>query len=287
MDYLSAHYNADLKHFIVFLITQPGGPSQATIFAACALITGRLLEQADYTYQQIDTSYNELAKELHNGRLFRLLTKLNMIVERPQPGTPAADSWSETGDRSSHQPHEFDPCDAALPGCRQCECNLLSALVVAPGVRVWLAETRLDQLRGLACVRAVLQVLAQALLGLRFSPNGRGRCVSSRASAFPSLLLHKISDQSRFYLEFGWSMVRSSQPASLLWSDAFMAGALEEGVSRRKRVLRIGQAAGRSADGWKSLWDHPIQHVELGLTRWRRRTTRGGLGLCRAVFEQA
>ena len=33
---------------------------------------------------QIDTSYNELAKELHNGRLFRLLTKLNMIVERPQ-----------------------------------------------------------------------------------------------------------------------------------------------------------------------------------------------------------
>ena len=55
--------------------------------------------QADYTYQQIDTSYNELAKELHNGRLFRLLTKLNMIVERPQPGTPAADSWSETGDR--------------------------------------------------------------------------------------------------------------------------------------------------------------------------------------------
>jgi hypothetical protein len=38
---------------------------------------------------QIDTSYNELAKELHNGRLFRLLTKLNMIVERPQVSTQA------------------------------------------------------------------------------------------------------------------------------------------------------------------------------------------------------
>ena len=29
--YFSAHYNADLKHFIVFLITQPGGPSQVCV----------------------------------------------------------------------------------------------------------------------------------------------------------------------------------------------------------------------------------------------------------------
>jgi len=99
VDYVNAHYNPDLKQFIVFLITQPGGPTQATIFAASAHITGRLLELADHTYQQIDTCYTELSKELHNGRLFRLLAKLNMIVERPQPGTPAADSWSETGDR--------------------------------------------------------------------------------------------------------------------------------------------------------------------------------------------
>ena len=63
------------------------------------LISERLLEQADYSYQQIDLCYTDLAKELQNGRLFRLLTKLNMILDRPQPGTPAADSWSETGDR--------------------------------------------------------------------------------------------------------------------------------------------------------------------------------------------
>ena len=99
VDYLQGHYSMDLKQFIVFLITQPGGAAQATIFAACGLITGRLLEQADYSYQQIDLCYTDLAKELQNGRLFRLLTKLNMILDRPQPGTPAADSWSETGDR--------------------------------------------------------------------------------------------------------------------------------------------------------------------------------------------
>ena len=28
---VSAHYKADLKHFIVFLITQPGGPSQVLV----------------------------------------------------------------------------------------------------------------------------------------------------------------------------------------------------------------------------------------------------------------
>ena len=60
--------------------------------------------QADYTYQQMDACYTELAKELQNGRLFRLLTKINMIVERPQPDNPTADSWSETGDRFRASP---------------------------------------------------------------------------------------------------------------------------------------------------------------------------------------
>ena len=77
----------------------PKKEKKSPVTRKIGLLTQAYLTQADYTYQQIDTSYNELAKELHNGRLFRLLTKLNMIVERPQPGTPAADSWSETGDR--------------------------------------------------------------------------------------------------------------------------------------------------------------------------------------------
>eukprot|EP00960_Hanusia_phi_P038825 753625-Hanusia_phi.AAC.2 len=99
VDFISAHYPADLKDFIVYLITQPAGQVPASIFSACARISGRLLEQVDFTYQHIDTCYNELTKEIQNGRLFRLLVKLNMIIERPQPGTPAAASWSETGDR--------------------------------------------------------------------------------------------------------------------------------------------------------------------------------------------
>ena len=51
-------------------------------------------------YEQVDGVQAELAKEVHNGRLCRLMVKLNMILERQEPGNPSApDSWSETGDR--------------------------------------------------------------------------------------------------------------------------------------------------------------------------------------------
>lgn len=40
---------------------------------------------------------NELSKEIENGRLFRLLSKLSTINERPELNLDAA--WSETGDR--------------------------------------------------------------------------------------------------------------------------------------------------------------------------------------------
>ena len=89
IDYIGAHYHPDLKDLIVFLIS-PGSPQQTNIFAACARISGRLLEQLDYTYQHIDTCHAELAKEIQNGRLFRLLAKINTILERPERNTPAA-----------------------------------------------------------------------------------------------------------------------------------------------------------------------------------------------------
>ena len=56
--------------------------------------------QTDLVYEQVDGVQAELAKEVHNGRLCRLMVKLNMILERQEPGNPSApDSWSETGDR--------------------------------------------------------------------------------------------------------------------------------------------------------------------------------------------
>ncbi len=40
---------------------------------------------------------NELSKEVENGRLFRIVSKLGMINERPEFDMDV--SWSETGDR--------------------------------------------------------------------------------------------------------------------------------------------------------------------------------------------
>mmetsp|Transcript_35221 Transcript_35221/g.92722 ORF Transcript_35221/g.92722 Transcript_35221/m.92722 type:complete len:464 (+) Transcript_35221:600-1991(+) len=100
VEYLAAHYHPDLKDLVVYLITQPGGVGHVSIFAASARIAGRLLEQLDHVYEQVDAAHTELAKELNNGRLCRLMVKLNMILERQEPGNPAAaDAWSETGDR--------------------------------------------------------------------------------------------------------------------------------------------------------------------------------------------
>lgn len=47
--------------------------------------------------RQNDWLENELAKELENGRMFRLLSKLAFINERPHLGIDT--QWAETGDR--------------------------------------------------------------------------------------------------------------------------------------------------------------------------------------------
>ena len=46
VDYAAAHYHPDLKDLVVYLISQPGGPTHVTIFAASARVAPRLLEQA-------------------------------------------------------------------------------------------------------------------------------------------------------------------------------------------------------------------------------------------------
>lgn len=112
IDYLAAHYHFDLKDFVVYCITQPGG--NATVFTACARIAGRLLEQLDMGYQHIDACHRELAKEIQCGRLFRLLAKLNTILERPDGSNSEANSWSETGDRyllKLYRDYVFHQCE--------------------------------------------------------------------------------------------------------------------------------------------------------------------------------
>jgi len=61
------------------------------------MIGARFYSQLDAAQLRNDNLENELAKEVENGRVMRLLTKLGVINERPEFHMDPA--WSETGDR--------------------------------------------------------------------------------------------------------------------------------------------------------------------------------------------
>jgi len=48
------------------------------------MIGARFYTQLDALQSQIDMQEDELAKEMENGRLYRILVKLNSINERPE-----------------------------------------------------------------------------------------------------------------------------------------------------------------------------------------------------------
>lgn len=61
------------------------------------MIGARFYTQLDTAQVQLDILENELAKELENGRLFKLLVKVATINERPELNMEP--TWAETGDR--------------------------------------------------------------------------------------------------------------------------------------------------------------------------------------------
>ena len=48
------------------------------------IIGARFYTSLDNVYTRGDVVENELSKELDNGRLFRLITKINILLERPE-----------------------------------------------------------------------------------------------------------------------------------------------------------------------------------------------------------
>lgn len=61
------------------------------------MIGARFYTQLDAAQLRSDVLENELAKELENGRLFKLLVKVATINERPELNMEP--TWAETGDR--------------------------------------------------------------------------------------------------------------------------------------------------------------------------------------------
>lgn len=96
LQHVGQHYSADMKNLITFLlVTNQQG--RRSINEIMPMIGARFYAQLEQLQVRNDILETELTKELENGRLFRLLCKLNTVVERPEFNMDP--QWSETGDR--------------------------------------------------------------------------------------------------------------------------------------------------------------------------------------------
>ncbi|XP_065359012.1 PAN2-PAN3 deadenylation complex subunit PAN3 isoform X3 [Calliphora vicina] len=94
IEMVSRHYSSDLRNFIVYLFTTT---QRRSVTDLMPMIGARFYTQLDALQAQCDMQEDELAKEMENGRLYRILVKLNCINERPDFNLDC--TWSEIGDR--------------------------------------------------------------------------------------------------------------------------------------------------------------------------------------------
>ncbi|XP_064482254.1 PAN2-PAN3 deadenylation complex subunit Pan3-like isoform X2 [Ornithodoros turicata] len=93
MELVARNYSADLRNLILYLLSS----RTRSINDIMPMIGARFYTQLNAAQMRSDVIENELAKEVDNGRLFRLVVKLGSISERPEFHMDS--SWSETGDR--------------------------------------------------------------------------------------------------------------------------------------------------------------------------------------------
>ncbi|KAM7356369.1 poly(A) specific ribonuclease subunit PAN3 isoform 6-T13 [Cochliomyia hominivorax] len=94
IEMVSRHYSSDLRNFIVYLFNTT---QRRSVTDLMPMIGARFYTQLDALQAQCDMQEDELAKEMENGRLYRILVKLNCINERPDFNLDC--TWSEIGDR--------------------------------------------------------------------------------------------------------------------------------------------------------------------------------------------
>ena len=99
MDHLSRSYSADFKDCVIWLLSpdQQDSSQPKTIDQFLRAIAGQVASFFNNALHLDDHLQSELARELENGRLVRLMAKLNTINERPEFDHDR--QWSETGDR--------------------------------------------------------------------------------------------------------------------------------------------------------------------------------------------
>ncbi|KAF2162145.1 hypothetical protein M409DRAFT_69355 [Zasmidium cellare ATCC 36951] len=108
LELVSRSYSERLRSCIAWLVAPPPLPqdgvqpieqsatsTEYNIHTLLNNIADKVVSAFDSALHLEDELTSDLMRELENGRLVRLLTKLNVILERPDTGT----AWSETGER--------------------------------------------------------------------------------------------------------------------------------------------------------------------------------------------
>eukprot|EP00948_MAST-09A_sp_MAST-9A-sp1_P001484 g1484.t1 len=85
-------YSQELQRFAVSLLLRPW-----TVYDICNALGNRMVTELSNVYGHADALDHQLSLECDNGRLFRLMLKMNMVCERPELRRNT--QWAETGNR--------------------------------------------------------------------------------------------------------------------------------------------------------------------------------------------
>lgn len=100
IEYVQKAYSIELKNAISYLLgsgQQPNNLPKSIDEFVAKHASSYLLMNFDASLQYEDTLESELCRELENGRIVRLMSKLGFINERPEFDHDR--NWSESGDR--------------------------------------------------------------------------------------------------------------------------------------------------------------------------------------------
>jgi len=96
-DGLARGYTNHLRECLSWLITNSNPDQPKSVDILLSEISSNLTTVLDNTYHAIDTMESTLATSLEDGRMARLMFKLNIILERSDQESNRA--WSESGER--------------------------------------------------------------------------------------------------------------------------------------------------------------------------------------------
>lgn len=96
MDQFKRYYKPDLQNAVVWLYSAQQHQDR-TVDQFITLVSSQIIASFDAALHADDSLNTELAREIENARLVRLLTKLNFVNERPEYEHDR--QWAENGER--------------------------------------------------------------------------------------------------------------------------------------------------------------------------------------------